>query len=69
MSPAKNLLLTGNPGVGKTTLMVSLVKALADYHPAGFVTWEIREGGTRKGFLLVKGHYDIKIVRYSHCVL
>jgi len=49
----RNLLLTGNPGVGKTTLMVSMVKALADYHPAGFVTREIREEGVRKGFLLV----------------
>ena len=49
----RNLLLTGNPGVGKTTLMVSMIKALADYHPAGFVTREIREEGVRKGFLLV----------------
>ena len=48
-----NLLLTGNPGIGKTTLMVSLAKALADYHPAGFVTREIREEGVRTGFLLV----------------
>jgi nucleoside-triphosphatase len=53
MPPSRNLLLTGNPGIGKTTLMVSLAKALADYHPAGFVTREIREEGVRKGFLLV----------------
>jgi nucleoside-triphosphatase len=47
--------------------MVSLAKALADYHPAGFVTREIRDGGTRKGFLLascsgarqVLSHIDI----------
>ena len=36
MPPDRNLLLTGNPGIGKTTLMVSLAKALGDYHPAGF---------------------------------
>jgi nucleoside-triphosphatase len=49
----RNLLLTGSPGMGKTTLMVSLAKALADHHPVGFVTREIREGGIRKGFILV----------------
>lgn len=53
MSPAGNLLITGNPGVGKTTMLIWLAKALAEYHPAGFITREIREGVARKGFLLV----------------
>ena len=53
MSPAKNLLITGIPGVGKTTLLVWTARALSDYRPAGFITREIREEGTRKGFLLV----------------
>jgi hypothetical protein len=35
MSPHTNILITGNPGVGKTTLMVRLEKALEDYRPAG----------------------------------
>jgi nucleoside-triphosphatase len=53
MSPGKNLLITGNPGVGKTTVLVWLAECLAEYHPVGFITKEIREGGVRKGFLLV----------------
>jgi len=53
MSCAGNLLITGNPGVGKTTMLIWLAKALADYNPAGFVTQEIRERGARTGFLLV----------------
>lgn len=53
MSPVKNLLITGNPGVGKTTVLVWLAEYLAEYHPAGFITREIREEGVRKGFLLV----------------
>jgi len=47
-----HVLLTGLPGVGKTTLIRELVKRLA-YHPAGFFTEEIREEGVRKGFRLV----------------
>jgi nucleoside-triphosphatase len=53
MPQAGNLLITGNPGIGKTTVLIWLVKALADNNTAGFITREIREGGTRKGFLLV----------------
>jgi nucleoside-triphosphatase len=49
----KNLLITGLPGVGKTTLIQRLYEALKDFHPAGFYTSEIREGETRKGFELV----------------
>ena len=49
----KNLLITGLPGVGKTTLMTKLHEALKDFHPVGFCTAEIRQEGIRKGFELV----------------
>ncbi|HKZ56888.1 MAG TPA: NTPase [Thermodesulfovibrionales bacterium] len=54
MSPAKkNILLTGLPGVGKTTLIRRLSEELKNLHPAGFYTEEIREEGVRKGFELI----------------
>jgi nucleoside-triphosphatase len=46
----KNILITGLPGVGKTTLIKNIAEALKDLHPVGFYTAEIREGGIRKGF-------------------
>jgi nucleoside-triphosphatase len=49
----KNILITGLPGVGKTTLVKKLVEELKQFHPVGFYTEEIREEGTRKGFELV----------------
>lgn len=49
-----SILITGLPGVGKTTLIRELARQLADYHPAGFYTEEIRDAqGTREGFRLV----------------
>jgi len=48
----RHLLLTGLPGTGKTTLLVKLARRLADLHPAGFYTEEIRESGVRLGFKL-----------------
>jgi nucleoside-triphosphatase len=45
------ILITGRPGVGKTTLIRRLVEALP--RAAGFYTEEIRERGVRKGFNLV----------------
>ncbi|TLY15824.1 MAG: AAA family ATPase [Nitrospirae bacterium] len=47
-----HVLLTGLPGVGKTTLIRELAKRLAGYYPAGFFTEEIREEGIREGFRL-----------------
>jgi nucleoside-triphosphatase len=47
-----NLLVTGLPGTGKTTLIINLAERLKELRPAGFYTEEIREGGTRKGFEL-----------------
>jgi len=49
----KNILITGLPGVGKTTLIKRLSEELKDYHPVGFYTAEIREEGVRKGFELI----------------
>jgi nucleoside-triphosphatase len=49
-----HILITGLPGVGKTTLIRELAKRLAEYDPAGFYTEEIRDAqGTREGFRLV----------------
>ena len=45
------LLLTGPPGVGKTTLIQHLAKELESC--AGFYTEELREGGKRVGFDIV----------------
>ena len=47
-----NILITGKPGCGKTTLFKRLVKALRPFEPVGFYTQEIREKGVRKGFTL-----------------
>ncbi|MBI4056520.1 MAG: AAA family ATPase [Elusimicrobia bacterium] len=47
----KNLILTGNPGVGKTTLIREVVLSLKD-RVGGFFTQELKEEGKRIGFLL-----------------
>jgi nucleoside-triphosphatase len=49
----KNILITGLPGVGKTTLIKRISEALKNLHPVGFYTAEIKEGGERKGFELI----------------
>lgn len=46
------LLLTGNPGVGKTTLIRRIAERLRGRRLAGFYTEEIREHGIRRGFRL-----------------
>ena len=65
----KNILLTGRPGVGKTTVVMRVVGELRGRVPvSGFYTEEIRSGGVRKGFRVVTldgregilSHVDIK---------
>jgi nucleoside-triphosphatase len=46
------LLLTGRPGVGKTTVVKAVAELLGD-RAGGFYTEEIRGPGGRKGFRLV----------------
>ena len=48
----KNILITGLPGTGKTTLLRRVAEELKPFHPAGFFTSEIRGAKTRKGFEL-----------------
>jgi nucleoside-triphosphatase len=49
----KNILITGLPGIGKTTLIKKLSAELISYQPVGFYTEEIRKEGIRKGFELI----------------
>jgi nucleoside-triphosphatase len=63
----RTILLTGRPGVGKTTIIKSIAERLGDA-AGGFYTAEIREGGRRRGFKIVTldgeegilSHVDIK---------
>lgn len=50
MTGSRIRLLTGPPGIGKTTAMRRIVAALARRKIGGFTTGEIREKGERVGF-------------------
>lgn len=52
MQSPKNILLTGKPGVGKTTALMSAVKLLGGAS-GGFYTEEVRDQGERIGFRIV----------------
>jgi nucleoside-triphosphatase len=47
-----NLLITGRPGIGKTTVVERLVALLPPGAATGFFTREVREGGVRRGFAI-----------------
>ena len=63
-----NLLLTGRPGCGKTTVIRRVIERLGDRRLAGFYTREIRRDGRRVGFeavglggdAAVLAHVDIR---------
>lgn len=59
-STAKNILLTGRPGSGKTTLIEAIFRRFAA-DAGGFITGEIRERGVRMGFRIttLDGHSAI----------
>jgi len=48
----KNILLTGRPGIGKTSIIKEVINSLK-LDAGGFYTKEIREGGVRKGFEII----------------
>ena len=53
-----NILITGSPGSGKTTLIRRITNKLSNQHPAGFYTQEIRKDGIRRGFEAVSFNGD-----------
>jgi nucleoside-triphosphatase len=55
-SLVKNLLLTGRPGCGKTTVVRRLIEILGDLNLAGFYTQELRERDKRVGFEIIGLH-------------
>lgn len=52
MGNVKNILLTGKPGVGKTTVLTSMLRLL-NVSVGGFYTKESREKGERTGFDII----------------
>lgn len=63
----KNILITGLPGIGKTTLIKQLVYELDRYGPRGFYTEEIRPKEERIGFQLVS--LDGKRAMLAHILI
>lgn len=51
--PIHVFLLTGVPGIGKTTIITNVAERLKGKRIGGFYTEEIREQGERRGFRLV----------------
>lgn len=47
---AKNILLTGRPGIGKSTVIKRIVQKLGPMKAGGFWSREIRSSGKRVGF-------------------
>ena len=59
------LLLTGYPGVGKTTVIRKVVENLPDNTSAGFYTEEIRIKSVRQGFELVTFKGEKSVIAHT----
>lgn len=53
LSMGKAFLLTGKPGVGKSTALQKIIAQLGPEQCGGFYTQEVREHGLRRGFQIV----------------
>jgi nucleoside-triphosphatase len=72
-SPTHILLLTGAPGIGKTTIIKNVAERFKGKRLGGFYTEEIREHGERHGFRLVTFDSQERVIAHvdfprAHCV-
>jgi nucleoside-triphosphatase len=68
MPPPDNiLLLTGIPGIGKTTVVKKIVASFADLNISGFYTEEIRARNMRQGFALVTLNGERIVMAHIDC--
>ena len=58
------LLLTGVPGIGKTTVIRRVADRLKGRRIGGFYTEEIREQGDRRGFRLVRFDRTARVIAH-----
>jgi len=58
------LLLTGAPGVGKTTVIRRVAESLGPNQLRGFYTEEIREDGERRGFCLISFNRTAHVIAH-----
>jgi nucleoside-triphosphatase len=68
MCKTRNILITGHPGVGKTTVIRETARLLSKFHPRGFYTKEIRVSGVRRGFQLIdleEGRFTLAHVDFA----
>ena len=65
MSVGRNLLLTGPPGVGKTTVLAAVARQLSGRKLGGFLTEEIRADRQRLCFVLVPFRGERRTM--AHC--
>lgn len=63
----KNIVLTGLPGVGKTSLIIKLSEIFKEFNPVGFYTSEIIEDYVRAGFELVSLSGDTRL--FAHIAI
>jgi nucleoside-triphosphatase len=59
-----NILITGQPGIGKTALMKKLCVVFKEFNPAGFFTSEILESGEKTGVALETLNGDVRILAH-----
>ena len=52
VNPPANLLITGPPGIGKTTVLERVIACLPHAAATGFLTRELRARGVRQGFVI-----------------
>jgi nucleoside-triphosphatase len=60
-----NILITGMPGVGKTTLMKKLCIIFKEFNPAGFFTSEILENNEITGVVIENLNGDGRILAHT----